>query len=81
MAVSRSFVFWHLSEAHVLLFVLCEESLVVQAAGKLLETENRPVVIKKWILEQVAWLNVIVVIESMGLPLVGAVTMEHGLLV
>lgn len=54
---------------------------MVQAAGKLLETENRPVVIKKWILEQVAWLNVIVVIESMGLPLVGAVTMEHGLLV
>ena len=64
------------------LFVLCEESLVLQAAGQLLATDTRHVVMfLKWILEKIALWHVIMVIESMGPPLVAAVMMEHGLLV
>ena len=82
MVVSGSFEFWHLSEAQVLLFVLCEESLVLQANGHLLATDIRHVVaLLKWILEQFAMLHVIMAIESMGIPLVAAVMTEHGLLV
>lgn len=58
------------------------ESLVLQATGPLLATGTLPVVMSlKWVLEQIALLRVIMVIESMGLPLVAAVMMEHGLLV
>ena len=82
MVVSRSFEFWHLKEARVLVFVLFKESLVLRATGHLLATDIRPVVMSlKWVLEQIALLHVIMVIGSMGLPLVAAVMMEHGLLV
>ena len=64
------------------LFVLCEESLVLQAAGQLLATDTRHVVVfLKWILEQIALLHAIAVIESMDPPQVAAVMMEYGLLV
>ena len=55
---------------------------MLQATGPLLATGTLPVVMSlKWVLEQTALLRVIMVIESMGLPLVAAVMMEHGLLV
>ena len=55
---------------------------MLQATGHLLATDTRRVVVSlKWILEQLALLHVIMVIESMGLPPVAAVMMEHGLLV
>ena len=67
---------------HVLLFVLYEVSLVIQAAGHPPTTDVRHVVVSlKCLLEHVALLYAIVVIESMGLPLVAAVIMEYGLLV
>ena len=63
-------------------FVLCEESLVLQAAGQLLATDTRHVVVfLKWILEQIALLHAIAVIQSMDPPQVAAVMMEYGLLV
>ena len=53
---------------------------MLQAAGHLLETDTRIVVLSlKWVLEQIALLHAIVDIESMGPPLVAAVGMEGGL--
>ena len=53
---------------------------MLQAAGHLLATDTRHVGVSlKWILEQIALLHAIVVIESMGPPLVAAVMMEYGL--
>ena len=52
---------------------------MLQAAGHLLATDIRHVLPPKWILEQIALLHAIVVIESMGPPLVAAVMMEYGL--
>ena len=64
------------------LFVLCQESLVLQAARQLLGTETRHVVVFfKWILEQIALLHAVAVIESLDPPQVAAVMMEYGLLV
>ena len=55
---------------------------MLQVAGHLLATDIRHVVVSlKWILEQIALLDAIVVIESMGPPRVAAVMMEYGLLV
>ena len=55
---------------------------MLQAAGHLLVTDTRHVVVSlKCITEQIALLHAIVVIESMGPPLVAAVMMEYGLLV
>ena len=62
--------------------VLCEVSLVLQAADHPPTTDFRHVVVSlKWLLEQFALLYAILVIESMGPPLVAAVIMEYGLLV
>ena len=52
---------------------------MLQAAGHLLATDTRHVLPPKWILEQIALLHAIVVIESMGPPLAAAVMMEYGL--
>jgi len=53
---------------------------VLQAAGQLLATDTRHVVVSlKWILEQIALLHAIVVIQSMDPPQVAAVMMEYGL--
>jgi len=58
------------------------ESLVLQAAGQLLAADTRHVVVfLKWILEQIALLHAIAVIESMDPPQVAAVMMESGILV
>ena len=54
---------------------------MLQAAGQLLATDTRHVVVSlKWILEQIALLHVVVVIQSMDPPQVAAVMMEYGLL-
>ena len=53
---------------------------MLQAAGHLLATDTRHVVVSlKWMPKQIALLHAIMVIQSMGPPLVAAVMMEYGL--